>query len=129
MAESFIKPATAAKIDEMRARGFATQMVVGTTLDLDLKRDSDDDGTPVPIATQVVLMKMARREPGTVRGAASVYQAADGEFQKQEPFNVQVGDYFRLPPVGDDDRGTPGTITMVLPAEHGIVRALFTLRG
>ena len=129
MAESYIKPAMAAKIEAVRARGFATSMAVGTVIDLDLLRDSDEDGSPTPQATQQVLMTLARREPNTVRRDSTAYQAADGEFRKAAPFNVQLGDYFRLPSAVEGQAGTPGTITMVLPEEHGVIRALFTLRA
>jgi hypothetical protein len=131
VADPFVTPTTATKIKALAQRGFATAKLLGSNINLVLQRDLEQDGSVANVPVQNVLMVLARREPVPRGETGTLINTADGEFQKEEPFNVMPGDYFRLPvwngaPPGMV--GQPGVITAVLPAENGIVRALFTLR-
>lgn len=127
--QSYVDPATDALIEQELANVFATRKVLGTTFNLVLERDNSQTGEPVSLPAQNVLFSMAAREPTYVRGNAATYMGADGQLEKETPFDVQKGDRFRLPATAPATRGQAGVVTMVLPARGGVVRALFTLQA
>lgn len=127
--ESYIDAATDALIERELANVFATRKVLGTTFDLVLERDAARSGEPVELPPQNVLLSLAAREPVNVRQNAAGYMGADGQLEKEVPFDVQRGDRFRLPAVAPATRGPAGVVTIVLPPRAGVVRALFTLQG
>jgi len=129
MAEPFIKPRLADKIAGLMERAFATEKLLGTTIPLILYRDSDEDGGEVEIPPQMVLVNMAAREPQRAARDATSYMGADGELAKEFPFDVRTGDRFRLPSTMPTSRGAAGVVTIVLPMENNVVRALFTLQA
>lgn len=130
MSDPFIDQRTADDIHGLIAQAFATRKLLGTTIDVMLYRDAQDGGEPLELPAQHVLVKMALREATAIRNAPTAYMGADGELQKEWPFNVKKGDTFRFPSsVPGYLQGAAGTITIVMPMEHGIVRAMFTLRA
>ena len=129
MAEPYISPAQDAIIEAALARAFATRKLLGTTYDLVLERDSAGTGEPAELAPQNVLVSFAAREPTRERGNAASYMGADGQLEKENPFDVRKGDRFRLPANAPSTRGQAGVVTIVMPAKGGVTRALFTLQG
>ena len=128
--DAFVKPALAAKIKGTYIpRANATRKALGTTVDLVLYRDCNEDGEEDQLPAQNVLVEFAQREPAAVRASASAYMAADGTLGKEVPFDVRPGDRFRLPATAPTPRGAAGVVSIVMPAENGWVEAPFTLQG
>jgi hypothetical protein len=125
----FISEATDALIERNLARAFATRKMLGTTFDIVLERDDAETGAPVSLPAQHVLFSLASREPSPQRANAASYMGADGQLEKEWPFNVRKGDRFRVPGTFAGERGPAAVVTIVLPARGGVVRALFTLQG
>ena len=125
---SFVDPATDATIEQALRDAFATRKTLGTTLDLEFERDTEE-GEPFTFIVRGVLVSFAAREPARVSGNAATYMGADGQLERETPFPVAKGDRFRLPPNPGSDRGQAGYITIILPEEADVVRALFTLQG
>lgn len=131
--ESYLKPALAEKIRTVIVpKAFATQKAVGNTMHILLLRDTNEDGSDDNVVVTDVLVTFAAREPAAVRAGASAYMGADGALARESPFPVRSGDRFRLPasatsPPGG--RGVAGVISVVMPEEFGVVRALFTLQA
>lgn len=125
--QSYIDAATDAAIEQELRNVFATRKVLGTTFDLVLERDDNQTGEPVNLPPQNVLFSMAAREPQRGGGNAAGYTGADGQLEKEVPFDVQAGDRFRLP-TESGQRGAAGVIKVVYPAQAGVVIATFTLQ-
>ena len=121
MALPYVKPALAGKIDAIRARGFATRLALGTAVDLVLTRRDEETGSVVTVPAQRVLLEYANRQQQAGGGEAAVVNYSAGTFSRLEPFDVEVGDRFRLP------NGDAGAITAVPMARGGIKRAEFVL--
>jgi len=128
--DPFISQELADFVDEQLLRAFATGKLLGETYAVVLHR-IDDEGVPTALPAQEVLVTFARREATSERENVTRFMGADGDMEKEEPFDVRARDTFRLPaPAGSAPGvlGPAGTITIVLPAEAGVVRAAFELR-
>ena len=128
--DPFISPELAATIDEFSLRGFATAKLLGDTYSIVLQR-VNDEGVPTALAAQEFLIEFARREATSERENVTRFMGADGEMSREEPANIRPRDTFRLPAAEGSPPGAlgpAGVVTIVLPAEGGIVRAAFELR-
>lgn len=125
---SYIDAATDAVIEQEMRNVFATRKVLGTTFDLVLERDNNQTGEPVELPPQNVLFSMAAREASPGGGNAARYTGADGQLEKEVPFDVAPGDRFRLPATAPGVRGAPGVVKVVMPPKNGVVVATVTLQ-
>lgn len=126
--QSYLDAATDAVIEQEMRNVFATRKTLGTTFDLVLERDNTQTGEPVNIPAQNVLFSLAAREPSRVMSNAAGYTGADGQLEKEVPFDVQTGDRFRLPAQAPATRGAPGVVKVVYPPKNGVVVATITLQ-
>ncbi len=117
-------PLTAADLAEIadaRATGFAIRQAVGTNVDLVLSRRDEATGAVVALPAQRVQLTYANRQQEAGGGEAAVVSYSAGTFAKLAPFDVEVGDRFRLP------NGDGGAIAAVPMPQGGVQRAEFRL--
>ena len=115
------------KIKAAMLDAFLIGKAIGDSYDLVLYRDSDENGEPVELPAQNVLVELAAREPTYTNSGGAVFAGADGTLQKEPPFDVQKGDRFRLPPVPGADLGATGVVMIAPILEGGVIIAPFTL--
>lgn len=128
--ESFLNPATVARIKTLAERGFATSKALGMTIPLVLWRDSDNNAEGVELPPQDVLVIVAGADGRFGAGSrytsdAATVITATGELQKEPPFDVRAGDRFRLPPTHPDLPGTGCYVSEAPVAIGPYIRALF----
>lgn len=109
-----LSPADIATATQLRSDGFATRMALADPpFDLALKRWDVGAGSYLDRPVQRVLVSYSNRQPTGQSGETAQAQFADGVFEKELPFDVQVGDKFKLP------SGQAGFVTLVPMAQHG----------
>lgn len=119
---SFLTAADVADIKQLRADGFATRLAVADPqVDLVLARYNVVSGQYDQLAAQRVVISYANRQPDDSSDEASASQLAGGEFVKDLPFDVRVGDRFALP------SGQQGHVVQVPMAMNGLQRAAFQI--
>lgn len=119
---SFLSAADAAAIKQIRADGFATRLAVADPpVDLILARQNAVTGAYEAVPAQRVVVSYANRQAQGGSGEATATQLADGEFVKDLPFDVRVGDRFALP------SGQVGHVTAAPFAQGGIQKASFVV--
>lgn len=117
---SIFNAKTVADLRALALDGFATRAAVRGTIPLTLWREGND-GTASALPPQDVLMTFADRQPGQPGGGGALVTATEGVFEREEPFDVRVGDWFRLPD------GGRGAITVVPFPARGLQRAAFSV--
>lgn len=128
MEASWIDEAGAEELRQTAREGFATAKAVGQTLALVLWRDEDAAPPAGSLSPQLVLLIVG--EGGTMRqGDAAQIITNTGEFRKEPPFDVRVGDRFTLPAVHPSLAGVTGYINEP-PIDRGpYISAPFRLEG
>lgn len=117
---SFVSPASAARISEVRRRGFATKLALqDPPIVIQLWRgDQDDEALPIGDPVHVVVEYAARADHDQRSGFGARGSFSEGTVSHLAPWDVRAGDRFRL---GDAD----AVITSVPVAESGVQAATF----
>lgn len=123
-AQSFLSPATIARLQAVSVRGFATRLALaGGGTDLILARWSGTQQDWIALPAQTVLVTWGTTSRQNVTESAETLNV-DGWLEKTIPFDVEIGDLFSLGEVGQEMRAK---VTLVLPPNMGIQRAGFTV--
>ncbi len=123
VAQSFLSPATAARINAAAQRGFATALALGPVIPLTLYYDDAESGVETQIGPTDVLVEYANREAQVSGSPAGGFTDYDGTFSAWAPWPAKQGARFVLP------TGARGRITLVEEAANGEQRARFSLRS
>ena len=121
MATSYVTEAAAEQIRQAKRDILATQLAIRQSVALVLSRYDDAAGAWTVLPVQTVLLTYTDRETdeSSSLGAQATY--LDGLFRKEQPFNVAIGDTFRL------SNGQAGRISGVPLPSAGIQTATFRL--
>lgn len=121
--QPYVSETTAAAIAAAKARLFATSKQLGRTVSLVLWRDNEEDGTPVMVPAQQVLVRWANREAAARSGEATFFTGMEGELRKEWPMDIQKGDRFTLPD------GVSGKVTTPPILTGAFVRVAFEVEA
>ena len=129
VAESYVSDELYANVIKPALQNaFQTAKTLGLVIELTLYRDSNQDGVESPVVNTDVLVTFTAREPTRRSGDAVTVLEADGQFEREVPFDIVQGDTFRFEPTPPQVRGPSGTVGKVYPADEiGVVKALFSL--
>jgi len=121
VATSYVTEAAAEQIRQAKRDILATQLAIRQPVALVLSRYDDPAGAWTVLPVQAVLLTYAGREPdeSSSLGAQATY--ADGAFRKEQPFDVAVGDTFKLA------NGQAGRISGVPLPSAGLQTATFSV--
>lgn len=129
MVDAYMTQEEADAVKVERARLFQTSKLLGRTITLVLWRDEDQAPPAGAVGPQQVLLIIGQGRASRNRGDAVQTTTNTGEFRKEQPFDVMVGDRFTLPETYQGLGGVSGVISEPPVDAGSFIRAPFVLEG
>jgi len=118
---SYLTATDAEGIRQAKRDALATSIALRGAVSVVLSRYDESAGAAVSLSPQMVLVTFANRESSETSNLGATATYRDGTFRKEVPFDVAVGDVFRL------SNGQRGSVTGVALPDANIQAATFSL--